>query len=69
MAATDNFVQVRVTALVTRPLVRHTPSMGLKIRDVRKEYVNRGSYIVVEYMVAKCFKFCWRCCDRVIQLV
>jgi len=28
--------------------------MGLKIRDVRKEYVNRGSYIVVEASVLKC---------------
>ena len=47
--------QVRVTTPVTRPLVRLTLSMGLKIRDVRNEYVNHGSYVVVECMVAKCF--------------
>jgi len=33
--------QVPVVAPVTRPLVRLTLSMGLDIRDVRKEYVNR----------------------------
>jgi len=46
---------VQVTAPVTRPLVRLTLSMGLTIRDARKEYVNRGIYVVVECMVAKCF--------------
>jgi len=47
--------QVRVTAPVTRTLVLLILSIGLKTRDVRKEYVNSGSYIVVECMVAKCF--------------